>query len=140
MIVLDSSAGIQMAMMTDAGQALHEMMLQGEKRISSDMYRAEVRNGLWRYVHTGRMNRMLAQDIYMRALGLVDAYVPLEENADESFAAACQYDHSLYDMFYLTLARRYNGMLYTLDRQLQRLCIRADVDCIQIADLPGMSE
>ena len=136
MIILDPSAGIQMALGSPEGEKLKNLLLQGEKKLASAMYPVEVANGFWKYVHAGRMNEALAKELIARTNAIPDALVPLSENLDEAFAAACRYNHSIYDMFYLTLARRYDAVLYTLDRRLQQVCTRAGVNCVQLIDLP----
>ena len=64
------------------------------------------------------------------ALGLVDEFVPLEENAAESFAEAVRQSHPVYDLFYVTLARRNAATLLTADKKLVALCERMGVNCV----------
>lgn len=136
MIVLDSSAGIQMALGSPEGEGLKKLLLQGEKKVASALYPIEVANAFWKYVRAGRMSVALAKELIDRTNQIPDAFVPLSENTEEAFAAACRYDHPIYDMLYLTLARRYDAILYTLDKRLQQKCIEAHVNCIQVMDLP----
>lgn len=66
-----------------------------------------------------------------KAIGLVDEIVPLKENADEAFAEAVRQNHSVYDMFYLTLVRRSAGTLFSLDKKLVNLCTEMKLDCVK---------
>ena len=135
MIVLDACSAVEIVLDTPEGSGLMNMMLKNEKIIASELFRAEVRNSFFKYVRAGRMTKEQADTNIAIAEGLVEQFVPLEENVNEALVAACQYNHSVYDMLYLTLARRYNATLYTLDKRLQQKCIEARVNCIQLVDL-----
>lgn len=69
------------------------------------------------------------------ALDLVDEFVPLEENAAESFAEAVRQNHPVYDLFYATLARRNAATLFTADKRLAALCERMGLDCVHEVEL-----
>ena len=64
-------------------------------------------------------------------ISLIDEFVPLKENADEAFAEAVRQNHSVYDMFYLTLVRRSAGTLFSLDKKLVNLCVEMKLDCVE---------
>ena len=70
-----------------------------------------------------------AEVLVEKALDLVDEFVPLEDNAAESFAEAVRQNHPVYDLFYLTLARRNAATLLTADKRLAALCERMGVNC-----------
>lgn len=76
------------------------------------------------------MGREEAQRLLGLALGLVDHYHRMSDFAVETYRAALQFDHPVYDMYYLVLARHMGAMLVTLDRKLARVCDEAGVDCV----------
>lgn len=135
MIVLDACAAVDIVKQTTEGRALQTLMLKGEKIIAPEFFLAEIRNAFRNYVHVGTLTQAEAQQRIDEAVELVEAFIPMAENVDEAFAAACQYDHSVYDMFYLTVARRYDATLYTLDKRLQGVCRKARVNCVQLIDM-----
>ena len=92
---------------------------------------AEVRNSFWKYVRAQLMTIEEAEFYIEKAIGLVDEIVPLKENADEAFAEAVRQNHSVYDMFYLTLVRRSVGTLFSLDKKLVNLCTEMKLDCVK---------
>ena len=98
------------------------LALEGERIVASDLFRAEIRNAFWKYVRAGIVSEEVAERHIERALDLVDEFIPLEENAAEAFAEAVRQSHSVYDMFYLTLVRRYAATLFSTDRKLVELC------------------
>lgn len=131
MIVLDCSAAVAIVRETLEGNALRALMLENETTLTSEMFVAEVRNSFWKYVRAQLMTIEEAEFYIEKAIGLVDEIVPLKENADEAFAEAVSQNHSVYDMFYLTLVRRSVGTLFSLDKKLVNLCTEMKLDCVK---------
>lgn len=131
MIVLDCSAAVAIVRETLEGNALRALMLENETTLTSEMFVAEVRNSFWKYVRAQLMTIEEAELYIEKAIGLVDEFVPLKENADEAFAEAVRQNHSVYDMFYLTLVRRSAGTLFSLDKKLVNLCTEMKLDCVK---------
>ena len=129
MIILDCCAAVEMVQETSRGQAFEKLILENERVASSELFKAEVRNAYWKYVHMDIMTFEEAEERVAAAIGLVDEYIPLEDNAAESFAEAVRQNHSVCDMFYLTLARRNAATLFTADKKLVRLCERVGINC-----------
>lgn len=131
MIVLDCSAAVAIVRETLEGNALRALMLENETTLTSEMFVAEVRNSFWKYVRAQLMTIEEAEFYIEKAIGLVDEIVPLKENADEAFVEAVRQNHSVYDMFYLTLVRRSAGTLFSLDKKLVNLCTEMKLDCVK---------
>ena len=131
MIVLDCSAAVAIVRETLEGNALRALMLENETTLTSEMFVAEVRNSFWKYVRAQLMTSEEAEFYIENAMGVVDEIVPLKENADEAFAEAVRQNHSVYDMFYLTLVRRSAGTLFSLDKKLVNLCTEMKLDCVK---------
>ena len=131
MIVLDCSAAVAIVRETLEGNALRALMLENETTLTSEMFVAEVRNSGWKYVREQLMSIVESEFYIEKAIGLVDEIVPLKENADEAFAEAVRQNHSVYDMFYLTLVRRSVGTLFSLDKKLVNLCTEMKLDCVK---------
>lgn len=138
MIVLDCSAAVEMVLGTPRGQAFRCFMLEHERVIASDLFRAEVRNAFWKYVHAGLFSASHAEVLIEKALDLVDEFISLEENAAESFAEAARQDHPVYDLFYLTLTRRQAATLFTADKKLVALCEHLGVNSTCEMALPPL--
>ena len=130
MIVLDCSAAVEMARDTQRGEAFFALVLEGERIIASELFKAEVRNAFWKYMRAHVFTPEEARAHIAKACALVDEFVPLEENAAEAFDEAVRQNHSVYDLFYVTLARRHSATLMTADRKLQELCIDMRVNCV----------
>lgn len=130
MIILDCSAAAEMVWETPRGLAFEGLVVENERVIASELFQAEIRNTFWKYVRSGLMTAEQAEARIASACALVDSFVPLEENAAESFAEAVRQDHSMYDLFYATLARRNAATLFTADKKLIALCERMGINCV----------
>ncbi len=130
MIVLDCSAAMEIVLATPRGKGFVGMICDGEKIVASELFLIEIRSALWKYVCAGHMSDKEAEWLAERALELVDEFIPMRENVDEAFREACRQRHPVYDMLYLTLARRYAATLMSSDRKLANLCERMGVDCV----------
>lgn len=106
------------------------MVLDGESVIASELFQVEVRNVFWKYVRAGFLPLETAQRYIAQALDLVDEFVPIEQNAAESFVESVRQNHSVYDMLDLTLARRNAATLLTADKKLVALCETMGIDCV----------
>lgn len=130
MIALDCSAAVHIVRGTPEGQALKGLLLVDEEVISTTLLFAELDNTFFRYVSAGLIDRKTAL-IYMdKGIALVDRFVDISENSREALSEAARLNHPAYDMFYLTIARRYGATLFTLDQQLIKLCEHEGIDCI----------
>lgn len=130
MIVLDCSAAVEMVRRTPRGLGFEGLILEGEKIVASELFQAEVRNAFWKYVRAEIVSEEVAEQYIEKAVDLVDEFVPLKENAAEAFSEAVRQDHSVYDMFYLTLVRRNAATLFTADKKLVALCEKMGLNCV----------
>lgn len=130
MIILDSSAAVDIARETEDGKALAALMLTGETVISSELFYAEVANSFSKYCRAGFFSEKEAKERMVKALQLVEVFCPLEESFAEAFSESIRLEHSVYDIVYLVLARRNGATLFTLDRKLQKLCLDNGVNCV----------
>lgn len=135
MIVLDCNAAIAVAQGTPEGEALAALMLDGERAIAPQLFVAELTHVVAKYVRGGFLSREEGLRMGRAAFDLVDEFIPVEPFWEEVCAESVRLQHSAYDLFYLTLARRTASTLFTLDKQLQSLCLDNGVECVHLATL-----
>ena len=136
MIVLDTSAIIEMARNTEVGVALRELMCPKERAVSCDLARAEIASVCRKLTRTEGITPEHAQRLFAECLELVDEFYPIADLQAEALGESIRLNHSTYDMFYFVLARRTGGTLFTADRKLMELSLSHGVNCIyQITDL-----
>lgn len=131
MIVLDCSAAIDIVRETSRGKVFAQLMTDGERVISSDLFHAEMANTFWKYSRAGYCSEEEANVYREKATRLVDEFFDVEDCCQEALREATRLDHPVYDMLYFVLARRMGATLFTLDKKLAVLCDREGVDCVQ---------
>lgn len=137
MIVLDSSAAIEIALDTVEGRALRGLWCVDERVVSVPLFQSEVTNAFWKYVRVGVMRREEATRRLSIALSLVDEYADALDLASEVLAESVRLGHPAYDITYLVLARRSGGTLFSCDKKLVKLCEENGVDYIHTEDVPA---
>ncbi|MEJ5187650.1 MAG: type II toxin-antitoxin system VapC family toxin [Breznakiellaceae bacterium] len=117
-VVLDASAGIEIGLGRENSQRYREIVKQASTVISSALYKAEVANVLWKYVKAKLLSKDVALQRLQYCTDLIDEFVDIGNNNQESFLESIRIDLSVYDMLYLTLARRNGALLITQDKRL----------------------
>lgn len=134
MLVLDCSAAVSMVFETTEGKAFSSLMLRDERVIAPDLYIAEINSAFAKHVRAGQIDTVLAHKLISQSLDLIDEFVDMRINYIEAFDEGVRNNHSTYDMFYLTLARRNGATLFTLDKKLIALCEELQIDCVHMID------
>ena len=130
MLVLDSSAAISLVFERPEAAALRSLAYEGEKVIAPELYVAEMAHVIERYVRGQYVDAATGVTLLGKSWRLVDELVPMKELAQEVLSESLRLDHSSYDVFYFVLARRNAATLCTLDRRLQRFCLKNGVNCV----------
>ncbi len=128
--VLDANAGIEIILNRPKAVHFKEFINQCKKTISSDLYKAEVANTLWKYINGGYLSKDKAIELLQLAQNLVDEYYEIDKNNSEALIESVRVKHSVYDMLYLTLARREGAILLTLDKKLLILAKKNGIETL----------
>ncbi|WP_052296314.1 type II toxin-antitoxin system VapC family toxin [Gracilinema caldarium] len=83
-IVLDASAGIEIGLGRENSQRYRETLEKATKIITSDLYKAEVTNVLWKYVKEKLLNKDEALQRLQYCLNLIDEFIDIADNNYES--------------------------------------------------------
>jgi predicted nucleic acid-binding protein len=129
-IVIDASAGIEIALDRAKSALFSQKLLSAKKVISSDLYKIEVANIIWKYVKANLLEKEKANQTLELTQSLVDEYIDIAENNEEAMNESIRMGHSTYDLLYFTLARRYSSSLMTLDKELKVIAERSGLDVI----------
>ena len=116
--ILDASAAVEIALNRPKSTSLSDLLIQGEWIIAPDLFVSEVSNTFWKYHKFENLPIEICEKTLDMTLSLVDDFVKSYTLYKEAFAFACMTQHSVYDMLYLVLTRRHNGILITVDLQL----------------------
>jgi len=120
-LVLDCSAAMDAVLRHGRADVVLEAVMRAGKVISSELFRAEAANVLWKYHRANALNTDQCRTAYGEALDLVDEFEPLADGGLEALMEAARLGHLAYDMLYLNLARKTGATLATSDNKLRAL-------------------
>ena len=127
-LILDASAGIEIVLEQARSAEFSKEIELSDGVISSELYRAEIANVIWKYVKAGLLEKDQAKKTLVLAENLVDHFVPISENAEESLLESIRINHSTYDILYYTLARRNGAKLLSMDKKLKEICKNSGIE------------
>ena len=120
-IVLDSSAAIEIALNKDDSHRFRALLLQSELVLAPDTFPSEITNAFWKYgLYSDLPLDKCAKGIDY-CLDLVDDYINTKNLCREVFSEAIKTEHPAYDLFYLILARRNNAYVMTKDKKMIKM-------------------
>jgi len=127
-VVLDTNAAIEIVLKREMEKPLTEFIENAEKIISSEFFRIEAANVIRKYYQGKYIKKADCGKIFELAEALIDEFVPIKENCLEAFNEAIRLNYPVYDMLYLTLARRTGAVLLSLDRPLNTIAKKEGID------------
>lgn len=133
MIVLDTSAAIEIVKNSIDGRSLQGLMAPEETCIAPSFFRVEMANAVRNQIIRREIDSRDAVDFYNNGLALMDMLWPTEDLLPESLTEALRLNHPVYDIAYLVLARRLNATVFSFDKRLNELCDECGV--MRIHDL-----
>jgi predicted nucleic acid-binding protein len=120
-IILDASAAIEIVLKRKNGERFLHHIETADWITSPMIYISEVASAFWKYFQFGNLSSEQCEKGIDFAVNLPDEFSHDKDLYREAFSLACQTGKPIYDMFYLTLTRRNNGRLMTLDKRLSIL-------------------
>lgn len=121
-ITLDASAAIEIVLNRSKAKKFHDILIETELVVVPDLYVAEVTNVIWKYHKFSNLPLVTCEEALTSSLDLIDDVIPSVQLAVEAFSTSCIINHTVYDSFYLIVARRFNTTLLTLDNKLIDCC------------------
>ncbi|MDR3037550.1 MAG: type II toxin-antitoxin system VapC family toxin [Coriobacteriales bacterium] len=103
--------------------------------IAPSLYRVEVANAIRTMVVAGQLDSQAADYYFESGMQLIDEFVDEGDLMVEALHEALRFNHSVYDLLYVILARRSGGALITKDSKLFRVAARAGVTVYFDADV-----
>lgn len=128
--VIDASAGVEIALNRSSAARFNELLVSASRIITSDFYKAETASALWKYHKAAFLSKEEVLETHRYCEQIIDDFVDLSVNSEESLAESMRLNHPACDLFYLTLARRRGAVLLTMDRKLKKLAMDNGVDVV----------
>jgi predicted nucleic acid-binding protein len=125
--VLDASVAMEILLEKKEAKGFRAALLMCEKIVAPTLLFAEVANALRNCVSAGILDEGKATTLVRKSRDLIHESIDIEENIVESLHEAIRLKHSVYDMLYLTLARRNSAALITLDQRLNKIAEREGI-------------
>ena len=119
--VLDTCAAFEIAFHGPKYSLFMNAVAGAEKVIAPTLFDSEVTNVLWKYARNGALDEENARKTLAYLLQMVDEYTDTSELAIEALHEGIRLGHSIYDMFYLVLARHNGAAVLTTDKKLKAL-------------------
>lgn len=129
--VLDASAGVEIALNRRSSLLFATYIERASKTVTSELYKAETANVLWKYHKMGLLSKEGALRTLKYCYDMVDEYIDISKNGEEALAESIRLNHPAYDLLYMTVARRTGGVLLTLYRKLSRLSEASGVEIVR---------
>jgi predicted nucleic acid-binding protein len=100
------------------GKVLQEAALV----IAPDIYISELTNTFWKYYRANILTKDECVQYIKDGINYVDKFIDAKELWQEAFSEGINNDHSIYDMLYMVVTRRNDGILITNDSVLAAIC------------------
>ena len=126
--VLDASAAIEIVLQRNFAGKLAGYITEADWVIAPTLFISEVTNTIWKYHKFTDLPYRSCEKALEQALALPDDFINELDLYREAFKLSCTFNHPVYDMLYLLIARRNNGLLLTLDKQLIKIAIKCSVE------------
>jgi predicted nucleic acid-binding protein len=132
-IVLDVSAAVALLLRKPGRERFAAAYAEASWVIAPELYIAELTNTFWKYYKAGVLSREDCARYAEDGIALVDQFLDAGDLWKEALGEGMKQGHSVYDLYYAVLARRYDASLLTDDERLGALCSMMNVDVISAA-------
>lgn len=126
--VLDVSGAIEIILQKQKKDLFNDRYKNAAWVVAPDLYVSELSNVLWKYYKAGVINHEECIQFVEDGINMVDDFFDGRELWKEALGEGLRNNHSIYDMYYLVLARRNDAVLITNDGPLADLCNNLRID------------
>lgn len=126
--VLDVSGAIEILLQKDKKTKYEEIYKQASWVIAPDFFVSEISNVLWKYYRANLFSHEECIQYVEDGISMVDDFIDAQELWKEAMSEGIKNNHSIYDMYYLVLARRNDATLMTNDNCLAEFCKQFKID------------
>ncbi|MCK5680529.1 type II toxin-antitoxin system VapC family toxin [bacterium] len=126
--VLDTSAAIEIVLQRNFAKKLAKYVTDADWVITPNLFISEITNTIWKYQRFANLPYSACEKALEQALALPDDFIDELDLYREAFKLSCSLNHPVYDILYLLIARRNNGLLLTLDKKLSKIAIKCSVE------------
>jgi predicted nucleic acid-binding protein len=119
---IDVCGAMEILLRKEKADKFGKILQEAELIIAPDLYISELANTLWKYHRANFLTKDECVQYIRDGINYVDEFISSKELWQEAFSEGINNDHSIYDMFYMVVARRNGGILITNDSVLAAIC------------------
>jgi predicted nucleic acid-binding protein len=128
--VLDVSAAIELLLQKQKKDLFTATYEKASWVIAPDLYIAELSNVVWKYYKAQKISHTECIQYVEDGIDLIDDFFEAKELWKEALGEGIKNTHSVYDMYYVVLARRNDALLMTNDEQLGLICKKLNIEVV----------
>lgn len=125
--IVDASAAVEIALEKDQAIKFKKALAMSEMVLAPDLFISEVTNVFWKYRTLTDISDSQCIEGIQFCIELVDDYINTRDLWREVYSQSVAEKHSVYDVFYLIIARRNSAQLVSCDQKLNRLAAKLQI-------------
>ncbi len=129
-IILDVSAAVEILLLKEKKEIFQNKVNAENWVIAPDLFISEISNVLWKYYKANIISHEECIQFVEDGINMIDDFHACHDLWKEALGESIKNAHSVYDMFYVILARRNDGTLLTNDKKLSGICNRLNVEYV----------
>jgi predicted nucleic acid-binding protein len=119
---IDVCGAMEILLQKEKAEKFSKILQEATLIIAPDLYISELTNTLWKYNRANILTKDECIQYINDGINYVDKFIDSKELWQEAFSEGINNNHSIYDMFYMVVTRRNDGILITNDSVLATIC------------------
>jgi predicted nucleic acid-binding protein len=119
---IDVCGAMEILLQKEKAEKFSKILQEATLIIAPDLYISELTNTLWKYNREKILSKDECVQYIKDGIHYVDKFIDSKELWQEAFSEGIKNNHSIYDMFYMVVTRRNDGILITNDSVLAAIC------------------
>ncbi|MDR1748771.1 MAG: type II toxin-antitoxin system VapC family toxin [Spirochaetaceae bacterium] len=124
---VDVSGTMEILLQKEKAEQFSALLQDAALVLAPDLYISELTNTLWKYHRSHILTKDECIQYINDGISYVDKFINSKELWQEAFSEGINNNHSIYDMFYMVVARRNDGILITNDSVLATICRKNNI-------------
>jgi predicted nucleic acid-binding protein len=124
---IDVCGAMEILLRKEKAEKFSEILQEAALVVAPDLYISELTNTLWKYNKANILTKDECIQYIRDGIKYVDKFIDSNELWQEAFSEGINNNHSIYDMFYMVVTRRNDGILITNDAVLAAVCEKNNI-------------
>ncbi len=121
-VILDVSGAMEILLQKEKAKQFGTVLQNAALVLAPALYISELTNTFWKYHRASILTKDECIQYIDTGISYVDRFIDSKELWHEAFSEGIKNNHSIYDMLYMVVARRNDGILLTKDSVLTTIC------------------